>query len=116
MSEFDQKQAAAMAELQATKMWPSNYDPPIYHLYRLLGLRMRPPHYAPFIKTMISQGVYFGIFWGFFMWIAQWRGSDMSLLVMVTIAAITGALFGFFMALSFAYGRRKWKLTDWDNL
>lgn len=116
MSVFARRQDAAIAELERTKMWPSNYAPPIYHFQRKLGMQVPPPHYMGFGRVMIGQGLFFGVIWGFFMWITQWNGTDMTLVRIIATVGLTGAAFGFAMALSYAYGRRKWKLTKWEDL
>lgn len=116
MSDFERKHAAAMKELEATGIWRSNYAPPIYHLYRALGLKVRPPHYAGLLAGILGQGVFFGVVWGLFMWWSQWRGTDLPVQGMLLSAVFAGALFGGVMAVAYAYGRRKWKLTAWDDL
>lgn len=116
MSEFERKYDAAMKELEATEMWPSNYLPLIYRLYQKLGVKARPPHYANFLSTFVGQGLFFGVFWGLFMWLFEWRGTDVQLDGAVSSALIAGAFFGGVMTLGYAHGHRKWKLTKWDDL
>ena len=116
MNTFERKYAAAMTELQATEMWPSNYDPPINRLYRKFGTQVRPPHYVQFWRALLGQGVFFGIFWGVLMWVFEWRGSGMPIAGMVSSVLLAGAIFGATMAGMYAHGRKKWKLTAWDDL
>jgi len=116
VSEYERKQAAAMAELAATDMWPSNYAPPIYHFYRKLGLKVRPPHYDSFAKVLVGQGLFFGLFWGIFMWFFEWRGSELPVRGMVLATVFAGVFFGVVMALLCARGRMKWNLSAWDDL
>lgn len=116
MSEYERKHDAAIKELEATEMWPSNYAPPIYHFYRKLGLKVRPPHYDSFVKVLIGQGVFFGLFWGIFMWFFEWRGTELPIRGMVLSAVLAGVFFGCAMALFSAYGRRKWSLSAWEDL
>ena len=116
MSEYARKHAAAIAELEATDIWRSSYMPPIYHLYRKLGVKARPPHYARFGVNAVGQGVFFGLIWGVLMWFTQWQDLELSALGTICATVLVGVLFG--CAMAFAFGRvaRKWKLTDWDDL
>ena len=116
MSEYERKHDAAMKELAATGIWRSNYAPPIYLVYRALGLKVRPPHYAGLVAGMLGQGLFFGVVWGLFMWWSQWRGTDLPVRGMLLSAVFAGAFFGGVMTVAYAYGRRKWKLTAWDDL
>lgn len=62
--DFDSKLERAHADLDAAGIWPSNYNPPIYRLFRKLGLQIRPPHYQNVLKQALSMGVIFGIIFG----------------------------------------------------
>ncbi|MGC1495480.1 MAG: DUF6404 family protein [Sulfitobacter sp.] len=116
MSEYDRKLSAAIAELEGTKMWPSMYMPPIFHAYRAIGLKVRPPHYANILRGAVEQGIFFALVWGLFMWAFEWRETDLPLDGMVLAVVFAGVLFGGAMAVAYAFGRRKWQLSAWEDL
>lgn len=116
MNDFDRRFAAAQAELAKTSMWSSNTYPPIQVLLGKLGLKTRPPHYAPFIVAFNISAISFAGVWGGFMWLLVWQKTGMSPDRAISTAVIAGVAFGLFMALNFARGRRKHNLTPWHKL
>ncbi|MFC6588266.1 DUF6404 family protein [Sulfitobacter pacificus] len=116
MTEYARRFAAAMAELEATKIWRSNYNPPMMKLQRRLGWKMRPPHYARFWRIAVGYALWFGPVWGVLMWFASWRGQGFSLLSAVGASAVAGILFGVLMAAYYARARRRHKLSKWEDL
>ncbi len=116
MSEHERKFDAAMDELARTKMWGSNVAPPILKVQRRLGWLVRPPHYAPFWRVLLGYTLWFGPVWGVMMWFISWRGDGVPVLVAIGSAAFAGVFFGAMMALYYAWGRRKYKLSRWEDL
>lgn len=113
---FIQKRDQALALLAQTGIWRSNYAPPALQLLWVMGLQVPPPHFAPFAATALIGGGLFGVVWGGLMWLSTWGPGHVAVPIAVLSAAIAGALFGLFMALYYAYGRRKYKLPRWDAL
>lgn len=116
MSDYARKYQAAIAELEATEMWPSNYAPPAHRIQRWLGWKVRPPHYGQVWVVAASYAVWFGPIWGLMMWFAAWQANGMSVLAAVGWAGFAGVSFGIVMTVSTAWGRRKWKLSAWEDL
>lgn len=112
-AEFDRKLERAREELAATGMLASNDDHHIDRLLRRLGLRLRPPHYRDPIRYGLGMTVYFTLAMGAFMRATQWPSSAGDNLVPAIIAVI---LFGVGMAAIMAHGRRKHRLSRWDDL
>ena len=116
MTVYEQKYQAAIAELEATKMWPSNYAPPLHLIQRRLGMKVRPTHFSAVWAIVSGYALWFAPFWGLIMWFSGWKADGMSILTALGWAAFVGILFGITMALSCAWGRRKWHLSTWDDL
>ncbi len=116
MTDHQRKFVAALAELERTKIWPSNYNPPLLRLQRRLGWPARPPHYAPFWGIVVGYGIWFGVVWGLLMWFAAWRGQGFLPVVAIGTAAFAGALFGGMMALYYRISHRKHGLSRWEDL
>ncbi len=113
---YQQKLDAALAELEATGMMESNYQPPLFKKMRKLGLQPRPPHYEPTLKILLSYGLFFGVFWGLTMWFIQWQTSALPVWGALFTAGLAGLLFGLTLSLYYRHGRRKYKLSTWENL
>lgn len=116
MSDYEQRFAAAEAELAAAGVWASNGNPPLTRIMRRLGFKPRPPHYDSTTKIIVGFALWFGPIWGIMMWLAGWRDSGMSIGMAAISALVAGALFGAFMAIYYAHGRRKYCLSSWYDL
>lgn len=112
-AEFYHKLQRALEEVAAAGIWASHYDPPIYRLMRRFGLRLRPPHYASPSRFGLGLAIYFALAWGVFMQIFAWPALTMA---NVASAALAGAFFGICMTAIMAYGRRKHRLSRWEDL
>lgn len=116
MNEYGRKFDAAVAELSITMMRPANQLPPALKLQRAMGLKVRPPHYVPFWRIFLGYAVFFGIVWGLITWFWRLRDAGFSVFDAMGSAAIAGTLFGLIMALYYARGRRKYRLSKWEDL
>ena len=114
--EFDRKYSRSIQELEGTSIWKSNYLPTTYRLQRLMGLRVKPPHYNSFLWNAVSLGLYFGLAWGALMWLLFWQRSDASVSAALLAALSAGLLFGLSMAAYYRWSARKHALSDWDEL
>lgn len=115
-AEFERKLARARAELAAKGMWRANADPWPDRWLRRCGLRLRPPHYRDPWRFGVRMGGYFAVAWGLFMWLWVWRADSLPVLEAMASALFAGALFGFFMAMSVAWFRRRHRLTRREDL
>ncbi len=61
---FQDKLKATKKELSETKIWKSNYNPPIFVLLRKLGLNIRPFHYSTFPVNFFSSSIWCGLGFG----------------------------------------------------
>ena len=62
-----------IAELGKEGMSPYTVAPPLFRLLWALGLRVPPPLFLGFFTVALVAGFFFGLFWGAFMWLIQWR-------------------------------------------
>jgi hypothetical protein len=115
MSDYERRFKAAMAELEALEVWPSSSNPPYARLLRYAGFSPLPPHYSSFWKVCLTQAVFFGIIWGVWMWFTQWSGEDLSSAEVLLSALSAGFFFGLSMAFYYAYGKRRYSLSRWEN-
>jgi hypothetical protein len=113
---FETKKEQALAILAKTGIWESNYAPPALKALWVLGFKIPPPHFARFGPTAISLGVTFGVLYGLLMWLFVWSHQRMSPLVAIIASLFAGVFFGLLMAAYYAYGKRKYKLPDWQSL
>ena len=116
MSDYERKYQAAIAELEQTDIWRSNYAPLALRVQRRLGQQVRPPHYAPFLRTTCGYAFWFSGVWGILMWFTTWRDQGFSGASAVTSAALAGLMFGGVIAAYYAWSRRRYGLSDWDDL
>lgn len=115
-AEFERKLARAQAELAATGMWRANVDPWLDRWLRRRGLRLRPPHYRDPWRYGVALGVYFAVTWGLMMWLVFWSAQGVPVPVAIGAACLAGAIFGLTMTLFMARGRRRHRLTRWEDL
>lgn len=113
---FEAKKRAALAELANSKIWRSNYEPPLLLFMWWLGKETRPPHYNRFLRNTLNLGVFFGFFWGVVMCLFVWRTTGMPVLTVVFVSLLAGGIFGLSMALYYRISARKNSLSKWDSL
>lgn len=112
----NRRREAAIKALASTGMWRSNYLPPMLRLMWRLGLDVPPPHFASFWVNAIVTGSWYGIALGVTMWLVNWVGYRTSAAEILIAATIAGVFFGAWMAVYYAYGRRKYRLPSWLDL
>ncbi|GHG66515.1 hypothetical protein GCM10010919_14260 [Alishewanella longhuensis] len=113
---YEEKCNFAVKELEAAKIWKSNYNPPITRLFRKLGFKVPFPHYNSFLMNALSSGIYFGCAWGLLMYFFAWKTQNMSPSVMLSTAIFAGAFFGIAMASYYRYSFKKYRLTPWHEI
>jgi hypothetical protein len=113
---FESRRIKALALLESTGMWRSNYEPPALRALWKCGVNVPPPHFVPFWKIVLVAAIWFGGAWGAFMWFTVWSSRGMPPGLALSGAAGAGILFGLCMALYYAYGRRKHRLPLWSSL
>jgi hypothetical protein len=116
MKDYARRYDAAMRELGATDIWKANYAPPLMLVQRRMGLKPRPPHYLNARQVIIGYGTCFAVVWGTSMWFISWAELGLPVTGAFIAAGFAGLFFGFAMAYAYRRTRRKWSLSDWDDL
>lgn len=113
---FAQKYEKAIEELRASKIWGANHDQPLNKIYRKLGLKVPPPHYASFGQLFLAHGLFFLIMW-IVLWIFNpfsWPG--MTVTLMVGTGLLGGLIYSAIMAAYYRWDCKRHNLTPWDEL
>jgi hypothetical protein len=113
---YETQRSQALAILEKTGIWRSNYAPPYLRLLWSMGIKAAPPHFVPYPKTVLFAGFWFAVAWRGAMWLSLWSSEGMSAKSALVTASVGGIFFGFAMATYYAYGRRKYQLPDWQSL
>ncbi|MGR3759806.1 DUF6404 family protein [Roseobacteraceae bacterium NS-SX3] len=90
--------------------------PPMVSLQKWLGLKPRPPHYLPFWQAFAVLGAWYGCVWGILMWNVTWSRQGLPLPAAFWLSFRAGALFGLLMASYYRWGRKRYDLSDWNEL
>jgi uncharacterized membrane protein len=113
---FEEKYGRAIQELEAAKIWKSNYNPPLMRLFHKLGLKVRLPHYNSFLSNLVIMGTFFGFFFGLLMYFDTWRTQEIPVGRITIAIAIAGICFGVSMAVYYKYSAYRNKLTSWEKI
>jgi hypothetical protein len=115
MSDFEARREEALRLLKQSGIWRSNYLPPLVRLLWLAGVKVPPPHFAPFFPTFLLTGVFFGGTMAVMM--SLLHGTLIGVSGRAWLALFVGSLvFGLYMASYYAYGRSKYRLPPWASL
>jgi hypothetical protein len=110
---FQSRRAQSLDILKSTGMRRSNYEPPFLRALWRMGVEIPPPHFMPFIQIAIFAAALCSIVWGVVIWSLVWPRQGMSALA---ISCGAGLCVGYFLAIYYAYGRRKYRLPEWRSL
>ncbi len=115
---YPPKVNTALALLENTGIWRSNYAPLLHRLFWRAGITIPPPHFASFKFNFIFLGVWFGVVCGLMMWFMFWSNHDKSSSESAAIigTSLAGVLYGMFMALYYRIGARKHGLPSWSSI
>lgn len=113
---FEAKKQAAIAELENSKIWRSNYEPPFLLFMWWLGKETRPPHYNSFMRNALSLGSFFAVGWGLIMWLLVWNSTGLSVLAGIGAPLLAGLTFGLIMACYYSFSAKRKKLSRWEEL
>lgn len=89
--------------------------PPAWRLLWRLGFEVPPPLFTPFWPGAIAMGLFFGVTWGVFMWLALWSRQGMPPVLFAAVSLAAGAAFGLIMAAYFRHLARKHGLPAWAD-
>lgn len=113
--DYERRYRAALARIEAKGISRWAAEPPWLRLARGLGMRPRPPHYAPFWANVMGHGVVFMFLWGIVMWMLFW-GERVPPAAAAVTALLAGILFGLVMAFLYRATAERCGLGRWDEL
>lgn len=114
---FERKKQAALAILEQSNIWKSNYLPPLTRLAWRLGLQTKPPHFIKHWLSFLGLSAYFFVAMFAFMSMLSLIGLDgMPLLALLWPCLLGGLAFGLGMTLYYLFSARYNRLPKWDDL
>lgn len=114
--DFDERHRRAMEELAASSIPAMQYDPPLHRILRRLGVKLRPPHYQPQSTNVALFGVPFALLMALAAWLVPAVMGGASGALLMLLAGLAGAVFGWLMAHIFRRDANAAKLTRWNDL
>ncbi len=114
--DYEAKLEKALLELHEKKVPKLRYRTPMFRIFRMFGVKIKPQFYYSDIPYFFSCAAYFSVVWGVLMWVVFQRSREISVNWAVGIALLAGVLFGLAMVVNNMYNRRKYELTPWDEL
>jgi hypothetical protein len=116
MADFADKTEQAQREVREAGIGNWTARPPFYRLYKLVGLRIRPPHYNSFILNF----AFFGIsFWILYFLLIMLVGIDFDggnirgAAILSTVLSLCASVY---LANAYREDRKRFKLSKWEDL
>jgi len=88
-------------------------SPVAFRLLRKVRLRVRPPHFRPFLVNILGYGVLFSLMWALY-GLFEWQGDPWTAYVLRSV--VRGFSLGTLLALIFQLSRWTHNLPRWDQL
>lgn len=88
----------------------------LFKLLRLLGFKVRLPHYSKPKLVLVYSSLYFTALVGAFLFYVQYKSNELHIVPVIAMSFIVGAVFGSVMMLHTAYNQKKHDLTLWEDL
>lgn len=114
--DFDERHRWAMEELAASNIPATQHDPPLHRTLRRLGVKLRPPHYQPQSTNVALFGVPFALLMGVAAWLVPALMGGASGALLLLLAVLAGAIFGWLMARRSRRDGQAGRLTRWNDL
>jgi len=116
VNDYQRKLEKAAFELYEKGIRRKQSHPLYFKLLRALGIEVRLPHYSEPKHVFIGTSLYIGVLVVALLLFLQRNSVGMGLPTIVSIAVILGVVFGGIMMSLNAHNRKKYELTDWDDL
>lgn len=114
--DYEARLERAAFELYEKKIGTKQSHPLLFKLARALGFKVRLPHYATPKSVFLFCSAYITVLFACLLFFVQ-RGTDgMSLLNIILLSALVGVVFGAIMMVINIETRKKYELSDWDEL
>jgi ABC-type proline/glycine betaine transport system permease subunit len=83
---------------------------------RLLGFKVRPPHYASATSVFVFCSIYIAILIAALLLFLQRESQSVSMLSIVVKSIPAGMVFGLIMMLMNIDNKKSFKLTPWEDI
>jgi hypothetical protein len=116
--EFERKKAAALVVLGSSKIWQSNYLPPMTRIAWRLGWQVKPPHFInPWFSCAGFTAYFFVCMYAFLSLFPMIIGSAATAWPSLLMSCLLGSLFfGASMGLYYFFSARQNQLPRWVDL
>jgi hypothetical protein len=113
---FDDKVSYLIEDLRKQGVSPYESAPPVFRLFLAIGVQVPPPMFWGFLPILLVAAVFFGLFWGTFMWL-WWHGwpPTAPTVFEIVMDVLAGLLFGLAMASYYRAKMRKLRLPTWSQ-
>lgn len=89
---------------------------PVFKLLRLLGFKVRLPHYSNHRAVLVYTTLYFLVSIGALMWFIQSKTANMTFATFVGITIFSSIFFSVIMTGLNIHNKKKFNLTPWEDL
>lgn len=113
---YEAKLERAEYELYVKKIGRKKSHPLLYKLVRLLGFKVRPPHYASPESVFVFCSIYIAILIAALLLFLQRDSESVSMLSIVVKSIPAGMVFGLIMMLMNIDNKKSFKLTPWEDI
>ncbi|MFK8076464.1 MAG: DUF6404 family protein [Granulosicoccus sp.] len=114
--DYEARLERAAYELYVKKITRKQSHPLLFKLVRALGFKVRLPHYATPRSVFIFCSIYIAILFACLLLFVQRGTEGMSFINIALLSALVGLVFGAIMMAINIENRKKYDLTDWDDL
>lgn len=110
---YESKLECAFRELEAAKIWKSNYNPPLHRWLRRAGLKLRPPYYVSFLRNVAIRFIEMLFI---FMPMLSFFRDDVTFSDLLYESLVVSAFYSLIMCSYYLWTFRRCELTRWDKL
>ena len=106
----------ATAELHEKRVHRKQSHTLLFKLLRLLGFKVRLPHYSNHRVVLVYTTLYFLVSIGTLMWFIQSQSANMTFATFAGTTFFSSILFGAIMTGLNIHNKKKYDLTPWEDL
>jgi len=113
---YKAKLERAEFELFEKKVARKKSHPLLYKLVRILGFKVRPPHYASPKFVFVFCSIYTAFLVAALLWFLQRDSQSVNILFIAVVSIAAGLFFGLIMMLINIESKKNYKLTNWEDI
>jgi len=113
---YEAKLERAEYEMYIKKIARKKSHPLLFKLLRLLGIKVRPPHYASPAFAFAFCTFYIAIMVAALLWFLQKDQQSISVLSIAVKSITVGLVFGLIMMIINIVSKKNHELTDWEDI